>query len=451
MTDTIYAWSKTAADNATADATVNFAENQAPSTVNNSSRALMARIAELIDDLAPTVTSTGSANAYAVASAAAGATLRDGETITFIPNHTNTTACTLNVDARGAKPWRPKAGTSFVADNILSGVPVTAYYSLSGDEWLSPGTGYYVTQLASGVALQSITARLPQIGDMVISFAPSPGAGRIRLTEATQSILKSAYPELNSYLSGISYPWGSTATHFSLPPAAGYALRFAATSASIDTGGARAAGSTQADQNKAHSHTASETSAGDHSHTVPFRYTAGAAGGSFSAYHLEEINGATTETTSTAGAHTHAITVNSDGGAEVRMKNVAFHVDVIASTALAAAQVAVFGFPYQWDTGITNANPGAGRVRGNNATPASITELYIGNTDGWGVDLSALYASLVAAERFNVSKVGAQANRLVFTRGGAPTANSGYYTIPVTTVVAAWGGVSNNDSLALDI
>lgn len=38
-------WSETAADNATADATINWAEGQAPSTVNNSARAEMAAVA----------------------------------------------------------------------------------------------------------------------------------------------------------------------------------------------------------------------------------------------------------------------------------------------------------------------------------------------------------------------------------------------------------------------
>ena len=238
MTDTIYAWSQTASDNASADATINFREFQTPSSVNDSARALMARVAALISDLAPNRTSGGSANAYTVDSDAVGTAHRNGEQITFIPHTTNAGACTINVDGRGAKSWRPAPGEDFDAGNIIAGVPVTAYYRQSSDEWLSPGTGYYVTQAAAGVALQSITARLPQIGDLVISYAPSPGDGRIRLTEATQSILKADYPELNDYLSGISYPWGSTATHFSLPPAAGYFLRFAGTTSTIDTGGA---------------------------------------------------------------------------------------------------------------------------------------------------------------------------------------------------------------------
>jgi hypothetical protein len=41
----IYDWSTTASTNGSADATINFAEGQTPSSVNDSARALMARIA----------------------------------------------------------------------------------------------------------------------------------------------------------------------------------------------------------------------------------------------------------------------------------------------------------------------------------------------------------------------------------------------------------------------
>ncbi|TXH53507.1 MAG: hypothetical protein E6Q97_13100 [Desulfurellales bacterium] len=453
--DTIYEWSQTAASNATADATIDFAEFQRPSTLNDSCRALMARIAQFLSDAAPNRSSTSSGNAYAVASDAAGASLTNCEQITFIPDADNTGACTLNVDGRGAKAWRPAPGVEFESGNILTGVPVTAYYRLASDEWLSPGTGYYVSQSASGVALQSITARLPQIGDLVVSYAPTPGAGRIRLTESTQSVLKADYPELNNYLSGISYPWGSTATHFSLPPAAGYFLRFAATTSAIDTGGARTAGSTQSDQNKTHTHTVTATgttnTTGAHAHTVAdvFKNTptsiVSSGGGPIGAFG--------TATSGSSGDHSHTVSVSGtaagDGGDEVRVKNVAFFVDVVASSALAAAQLAVFGYPFQFDTGTTDSDPGAGRVRLNHATLASATYLYISNTDGWGVTQTGVYAALTNNCVINLSKVGAQANRVALYVSGTPVAGSGYYKIPVTVLTAA-GAFSSNDQCAFE-
>lgn len=50
MASGVGSWSTTAADNATADSDINWAEGQAPSTVNNSSRAEMAAIATLERD-----------------------------------------------------------------------------------------------------------------------------------------------------------------------------------------------------------------------------------------------------------------------------------------------------------------------------------------------------------------------------------------------------------------
>lgn len=457
MTDTLYAWSQTAADNATADATINWAEFQTPSSVNDSARAMMKRIADYIADQTPAArTSTGAANTYAVTSDAAGTTYLDGEAITFVPHQSNTTACTLNVNARGAKPWRPAPGVSFVADNILAGVPVTAYYRSSTDEFLSPGTGYYVTQIASGVSLQSITARLPQIGDLVVSYAPTPGAGRIRLTEATQTKLKADYPELNSYLSGIGYPWGSTSTTFSLPPAAGYFLRIAGTTSTIDTSGARTAGSTQSDQNK----TATIPSTGltastaitPNPHAHSYEYTnvsspISASGGGGTRF----TSSTTTSTTSTSLTATTTMSGSATlpGGDEVRVKNIAFHLDVVASTALAAAQVAVFGFPFQWDTGTTATDPGAGRVKGNNATLASITEIYVSATDGWGVDISAPLVGLGTGNGVFLSKVGAQSNRIVATLSGTPTDNGTWISLPVT-IDASAGALSSNDQLSLE-
>ena len=51
MATGVASWSTTAANNATADANVNWAEGQAPSTVNNSARAEMASVALYRDDV----------------------------------------------------------------------------------------------------------------------------------------------------------------------------------------------------------------------------------------------------------------------------------------------------------------------------------------------------------------------------------------------------------------
>ena len=65
---TLYKWSTTAANNATADATINWAEGQAPSSVNDSARAEMAAVAKFRDDIAGAITTGGTSTAYTVTS-----------------------------------------------------------------------------------------------------------------------------------------------------------------------------------------------------------------------------------------------------------------------------------------------------------------------------------------------------------------------------------------------
>ncbi len=47
-----------------------------------------------------------------------------------------------------------------------------------------------------------------------------------------------------------------------------------------------------------------------------------------------------------------------------------------------------------WDTGTSDANPGSGKIRANNASLASATVLYVSKTSKGGSDISALLASL---------------------------------------------------------
>jgi hypothetical protein len=61
-------WSRTASSNATADSTVNWAEGQAPSSVNDSARAMMASTAAFRDDIAGAIVTGGTSTAYTVAS-----------------------------------------------------------------------------------------------------------------------------------------------------------------------------------------------------------------------------------------------------------------------------------------------------------------------------------------------------------------------------------------------
>ena len=128
-----WGWSKTAATNATADATINWAEGQSPSSVNDSARAMMARTAEWRDDVSGTITTGGSSTAYTVASNQVFDTLAHmaNAMIAFVPHTTNGATVTLNVDGLGAKPLRYGPSKELQSGVLIQGTPYVVTYNNS--------------------------------------------------------------------------------------------------------------------------------------------------------------------------------------------------------------------------------------------------------------------------------------------------------------------------------
>ncbi len=124
-------WSRTASSNATADNTVNWAEGMAPSAVNDSARAMMARLAEWRDDVSGTITTAGSSTAYTVASNQGFDNLADlnGAMIAFVPHATNGATVTLNVDGLGAKPLRLGPSLELQSGILIQGTPYAVSYN----------------------------------------------------------------------------------------------------------------------------------------------------------------------------------------------------------------------------------------------------------------------------------------------------------------------------------
>src|SRR3569833_1992208 len=65
---TLYKWSQTASADATADSTINWSEGQAPSSINDSARAMMAATAKFRDDIAGAILTGGTSTNYTVTS-----------------------------------------------------------------------------------------------------------------------------------------------------------------------------------------------------------------------------------------------------------------------------------------------------------------------------------------------------------------------------------------------
>ena len=140
MATGIQNWSKTAATNATADSSINWAEGQAPSTVNDSSRAMMARIAEWRDDLGG-ITTGGTSTAYTVTSnrVFTTAALMDKAIITIIPHATNGADPTLAVDGLTTRQIRISTGLNVPAGSLVLGTPYQVIYIHASTEFILIG------------------------------------------------------------------------------------------------------------------------------------------------------------------------------------------------------------------------------------------------------------------------------------------------------------------------
>nr|WP_278422764.1 hypothetical protein [Brucella anthropi] len=100
----------------------------APSTVAPIIRAMRGAIKRSYDQINPTYTSTGSANAYVLTYPIAPAKYTKGIIYAFWANHTNTGAATLNINGLGAKAITSSDKNALVASQILADTVVTVVY-----------------------------------------------------------------------------------------------------------------------------------------------------------------------------------------------------------------------------------------------------------------------------------------------------------------------------------
>lgn len=119
---TFYKWSRTAATNATADS-FTWAEGQAPSSVNDSARGMMAAAAKYRDDTAGSIVTGGTSTAYTLATFQSFTTLAllNGARLGFVPHTTCGATVTLAVDGLAAKPVRRISGLEIAAGDLIGG------------------------------------------------------------------------------------------------------------------------------------------------------------------------------------------------------------------------------------------------------------------------------------------------------------------------------------------
>ena len=162
---TFWKWSRTAETNSAADGTINWAEGQAPSTVNNSARAMMAAAAKFRDDISGAIVTGGSSTAYTVTSFQVFDSLANmnGAMIAFTPHTTNAAGpVTLNVDGLGAKALRfSPSGVELPAGALVQGTPYVATYYNATTEWILQGLAGNPYNIPLGGMLEFTGATAP--------------------------------------------------------------------------------------------------------------------------------------------------------------------------------------------------------------------------------------------------------------------------------------------------
>jgi len=88
---------------------------------------------------------------------------------------------------------------------------------------------------------------------------------------------------------------------------------------------------------------------------------------------------------------------------------------------------------YQFDTTTAKADPGAGKLRFNHGTPASVTELYIDDLAyGSGLDLGPVLDDLAVGDRIYIQQCDTQTKSALFSVSSVATDEAGYWSIVVT-------------------
>jgi phage-related tail fiber protein len=165
----------------------------------------------------------------------------------------------------------------------------------------------------SGNVIQSELASVVSPGFVGYFAMNSPPSGYLKANGAAVS--RTTYAALFTAI-GTTFGAGDGSTTFALPDLRGYFVRGWDDARGIDSG--RAFGSNQADSNLSHTHTGSTNTTGAHTHSANTQYTGSGTGNL-----IDSGRQAYAAATTSAGDHSHTLSINSDGGTESRPKNVA--------------------------------------------------------------------------------------------------------------------------------
>jgi microcystin-dependent protein len=132
MAQGFFTWSHTAASNASASDAINWQENQAPSSINDSARAQMAETAKWRDDISGATVTTGTSAAYSLTTFSnfTSAAYMANQLVAFTPHVTNAAGpVTMTVDSQANIPLRSSPNTELLPGVLIAGTSYVCVYN----------------------------------------------------------------------------------------------------------------------------------------------------------------------------------------------------------------------------------------------------------------------------------------------------------------------------------
>lgn len=197
-------WSKTAAPNGNSDPTQSWVEGQAPSSLNDSARALLAALAQQRDDQNGSLLTTGTSTAYSLSTNSnfTTAAFLSGQMIAFTPHATNGPGpVTMTIDSQANIPLRSAPSVELPAGVLIQGTPYFARFNMAD------GALYLNTFFGNPFGI-------PISGGMIY-FGPAAPNSSFAFVFG-QAISRTAFAALFAII-GTTYGVGDGSTTFNLP------------------------------------------------------------------------------------------------------------------------------------------------------------------------------------------------------------------------------------------
>ncbi|MDN5249335.1 MAG: phage tail protein [Alphaproteobacteria bacterium] len=314
----IYEWSLNADANGNSDDIINWQEGQPPSSVNDSARAMMRRIAEYLGDLSGTANVQGNGNELSINASSPISKYKDGLRIYYKQNITNIKNLQIQLGNLGLKPVFQSGATGLIP-TPAGACQAGCIYEIIYSSALQPSGGWFLTNPTR----LSKPAKMPA-GSIACFSALTLKSLEWLLCDGSE-LRKIEYKQLYAAIGDV---WGATKKgpdFFKIPDLRGVFLRGFDSGRGLDA--KREFASYQEDANKEHTHKIICEEAGEHTHRVL------GPGGNVrnSLYPQQSAQGPSTyykpdiPAIEPAGKHKHNIVCEDDGASEARPKNYALH------------------------------------------------------------------------------------------------------------------------------